>query len=58
VQPQIALAEQRVAILFPSARRAPGNKLEGKVATWPVPAEGLALVIEVGPASAIEAERV
>ena len=40
-QPQIALAERRVAILSRSARRAPGNKLAGKVATWPVPAEGL-----------------
>lgn len=40
-QPQTALAEQRVAILSPNARRAPGNKLAGKVATWPVPAEGL-----------------
>jgi hypothetical protein len=49
-QPQIALAERRVAILSPSARRALGNRLEGKVATWPAPAEGLA--------RAIEAERV
>jgi hypothetical protein len=40
-QPQIALAERRVAILSPIGRRAPGNKLAGKVATWPVPAEGL-----------------
>ena len=40
-QPQIALAERRVAILSLSARPAPGNKLAGKVATWPVPAEGL-----------------
>ena len=40
-QPQIALAERREAILSPSARRAPGNNLAGKVATWQVPAEGL-----------------
>ena len=32
-QPPIALAGRRVAILSPSARRAPGNKLAGKVAT-------------------------
>ena len=41
-QPQIALAERRVAILSPSARLAPGNKLAGKVAAWPVPAAELA----------------
>ena len=40
-QLQIASAERRVAILSPIVRRAPGNKLEGKGETWPVPAEGL-----------------
>jgi hypothetical protein len=52
-QPQIASAEPRVAILFPDDNPAPGNKLEGKVATWPVPAEGLELTTEAEPASAI-----
>jgi len=32
-QPQIASAEQRVAILSPSVKRVPGNKSAGKVAT-------------------------
>jgi hypothetical protein len=40
-QPQIALAGRLVAILSPGARRAPGNKLAGKVATWLVTAEAL-----------------
>jgi hypothetical protein len=40
-QPQIALAGRLVAILSPGARREPGNKLAGKVATWLVTAEGL-----------------
>ena len=40
-QPQIALAERRVAIRSPSDRPAPGNKLAGKVAAWPIPAEEL-----------------
>jgi hypothetical protein len=52
-QPQTALAARREAILSPSARRAPGNKLAGKVATWPVPAEGLELAIGADPAWAI-----
>lgn len=34
-----ALAERRVAILLLIARPAPGNKLAGKVAISPVPAE-------------------
>ena len=38
---RIALAARLVAILSPGARRAPGNKLAGKVAAWPVAAEGL-----------------
>jgi hypothetical protein len=37
-QPQTALAERRVVIPFPSVKRAPGNKLAGRVATSPAPA--------------------
>jgi hypothetical protein len=40
-QPQIALAERHVAILSLNDRPALGNKLAGKVATWPVTVEGL-----------------
>jgi hypothetical protein len=40
-QPQTASAARRVAILSPNDNPAPGNKLAGKVATWPAPAEGL-----------------
>ncbi|HEV2690166.1 MAG TPA: hypothetical protein VGV35_16525, partial [Bryobacteraceae bacterium] len=48
-QPQIALAARRVAILSPSDRPAPGNKLAGKAATWPVPAEGLESAVGAEP---------
>ena len=40
-QPRTALAERPVEILSPNASRAPGNRLAGKVATWPVLAEEL-----------------
>jgi hypothetical protein len=52
-QPQTGLGAQRVAILSPSVRRAPGSKLAGKVATCPVPAEGLEQVIGAEPVRAI-----
>jgi hypothetical protein len=40
-QPQTASAARRVAILSPNDNPTPGNKLAGKVETWPVPAGGL-----------------
>jgi hypothetical protein len=52
-QPQTALAARRVAILSPSDKRAPANRLAGRVATSPAPA--VEPVSAIAPAAMVSA---
>jgi hypothetical protein len=52
-QPQTALAARRVAILSPGDKRAPGNKLAGRVATSP--ARAAEPVSAIAPAAMVSA---